>query len=114
MKKQHHGEILEQAIRQSSISITKVAKKTGYTRQHLYNLFKQDIIDLNIILLIGEFIHHDFSDTIHQLKKYKNLQLAEIATLNGTQMSFEQKYYELLKEHNQLLRKYTKLVEKKI
>jgi len=111
MKNQHHGEILEQAIRQSAISITKIAKKTGYTRQHIYNLFQQKSIDLNLILTIGEFIHHDFSDTINTLKKYKQLHYAEYAVNN--QSSFEQKYYALLEEYNQLLKKYNRLLSKK-
>ena len=112
MKNQHHGEILEQAIRQSAISITKIAKKIGYTRQHIYNLFQQKSIDLNVILIIGEFIHHDFSDTIQALKKYKHLHYAEYAANNKS--SFEQKYYALLQEHNQLLKKYNKLITKPV
>ncbi|MHB8259711.1 MAG: hypothetical protein ACYDCN_06390 [Bacteroidia bacterium] len=118
MKTQHHGEILEQAIRQSAISITKIAKKTGYTRQHIYNLFQQKSIDLNLILTIGEFIHHDFSDAIQPLKKYKQLHYAEYAANLKDDTGyhpniFEQKYYALLEEHNQLLKKYNKLLTKK-
>jgi plasmid maintenance system antidote protein VapI len=119
MKHQHHGEILEQAIRQSSVSISKIARKTGYTRQHIYNLFQQKSIDLNLILTIGEFIHHDFSDSIQALKKYKQLHYAEYAA-NAKEDSashradiFEQKYYALLEEHNQLLKKYNKLLSQK-
>lgn len=118
MKNQHHGEILEQAIRQSAVPITKIAKKIGYTRQHIYNLFQQRSIDLNLLLSIGEFIHHDFSDTIQTLKKYKQLHYAEYAanTLNEAAYAlntFEQKYYTLLEEHTQLLKKYNKLLTKK-
>lgn len=111
MKNQHHGEILEHAIRKSAVPITKIAKKIGYTRQHIYNLFEQKSIDLNLMLAIGEFIHHDFSDSIQTLKKYKQLHYAEHAALNSG--SYEQKYYALLKEHNQLLKKYNNLLSKK-
>ena len=119
MRNQHHGEILEQAIRQSSVAISKIAKKTGYSRTHIYNLFQQKNIDLNLLLVIGEFIHHDFSDSISQLRKYKHVLQAEYAASNRVrepiiaQNSFEQKYYALLQEHNLLLKKYNKLLSKK-
>jgi len=118
MKIQHHGEILERAIRQSAIPISKIAKKTGYTRQHIYNLFQQKNIDLNLILTIGEFIHHDFSDSIQPLKKYKQFHQAESAAnineeANGYQTNYKQKYYTLLEEYTQLLKKHTKLLSKK-
>ena len=118
MKTQHHGEILEQAIRQSAIPISKIAKKTGYTRQHIYNLFQQKSIDLNLILTIGEFIHHDFSDSIQALKKYKQQHRAEfVANLKeeaaSYQADYKQKYFTLLEEHNLLLKKHNKLLSKK-
>jgi plasmid maintenance system antidote protein VapI len=118
MKTQHHGEVLEQAIRQSAIPISKIARKTGYTRQHIYNLFQQKSIDLNLILTIGEFIHHDFSDSIQTLKKYKQLHRAEFEANTREeaatyQPDFEKKYYVLLEEHTQLLKKYNKLLTKK-
>jgi len=115
MKTQHHGEVLEQAIRQSAIPISKIARKTGYTRQHM---FQQKSIDLNLILTIGEFIHHDFSDSIQTLKKYKQLHRAEFEANTREeaatyQPDFEKKYYVLLEEHTQLLKKYNKLLTKK-
>jgi len=118
MKTQHHGEILEQAIRQSAIPISKIAKKTGYTRQHIYNLFQQKSIDLNLILTIGEFIHHDFSDTIQTLKKYKQLHRAEFAANTKEeaatyQTDYKQKYYALLEDYNKLLKEHNKLLSKK-
>ena len=96
------------------IPLTKIAKHIGYSRQHLYNLFEQKIIDLNLILIIGEFIHHDFSENIHRLKKYKKLYFAEFQEANVTnETSFEAKYYSLLQEHSKLLKQFNNLLNKK-
>jgi len=116
LMKQHLGEILEKAIRQSEYPISKIAKKIGYTRQHMYNLFNQNKIDLALIDEIGKIINHDFSDEIKSLKKYGGHNINNI-NLNEKPESYDsiykEKYLRLLEEFNVLLKEHTKLLKKK-
>jgi hypothetical protein len=115
--KQHLGELLEKAIRQSEYPITKIAKRIGYTRQHMYNLFQQPQIDLLLLEEIGNIIHVDFSESVKSLKKYKLTHTAA-DVVNETNAyivdgSYKDKYLALLEDYNKLLKEHSKLLKKK-
>ena len=57
----HQGEILQQAIKNSGISITRIVEELGVTRQTIYRKFKEDTLDANFINSVGQIIGHDFS-----------------------------------------------------
>jgi predicted transcriptional regulator len=113
---QHKGEIVEKAIRQSGYSITKLAKKLGKSPRWMYYMFESNNVPIDYILEIGEFIHHDFSEDIKELKKYKasvkNQEVAEQLPHYKTKQEdydhWKNKYLELLEIHNQLLLRLTK------
>ncbi len=113
---QHKGEIVEKAIRQSGYSITKLAKKLGKSPRWMYYMFESSSVPIDYILEIGELIHHDFSEDIKELKKYKavvkNQEVAEQLPPYRTKQEecdlWKNKYLELLEKHNQLLLKLTK------
>ena len=120
---QHLGEILEKEIRQSSFPISKLAKRIGYTRQHMYNLFAQPKIDYALLEEIGKIINVDFSTKIKALKKYSTTANEELQVLKETRefnyntIDFEKlnyKYLTLLEEHNKLLVEYQKLLKQKL
>lgn len=48
----------------SGYPISKLAKRIGYTRQHIYNLFSQQQIDLQLLDEIGKIINVDFSESV--------------------------------------------------
>ena len=108
---QHKGEIIEKAVRQSGYSITKLSKKMGKTPRWMYYLFENNNVPIDYILQIGEIIHHDFSDEIKELKKYKSI--TGIKEVNETATSYQlkqqspeywkNKYLNLLEKYNQLL-----------
>jgi predicted transcriptional regulator len=52
----HRGKYVEKAIRNSGISISKVAQKLGTTRQNMYNYFNNEKLDIEIINSIAEVI----------------------------------------------------------
>lgn len=58
----HQGEILQEAIKNSGISITRIVEELGITRPTIYRKFKEETIDYNIVKRIGEIINHDFSN----------------------------------------------------
>ena len=58
----HQGEILQETIKNSGISITKIVDELGITRPTIYRKFKDDTLDSNFVTRIGEIIGHDFSN----------------------------------------------------
>jgi hypothetical protein len=111
--KQHVGEILEKAIRQSQYPISKIAKQIGYTRQHMYNLFNQAQIDLNLIDEIGKIIHYDFTLEIKRLKKYSSIEPGNKEKDIQHEPNYKDKYLFLLEEYALLLKEHNKLLKKK-
>ncbi|RZJ94994.1 MAG: hypothetical protein EOO60_01655 [Hymenobacter sp.] len=57
----HQGEILQEAIKNSGISITRIVEELGITRPTIYRKFKDDTLDANLVKSIGQIIGHDFS-----------------------------------------------------
>jgi plasmid maintenance system antidote protein VapI len=58
----HQGEILQEAIKNSGISITRIVDEMGITRPTIYRKFKEETIDYSFVKRVGEIINHDFSD----------------------------------------------------
>lgn len=57
----HQGEILQETIKNSGISITRIVEELGITRPTIYRKFKEDTLDASFVTRIGEIIGHDFS-----------------------------------------------------
>jgi AcrR family transcriptional regulator len=58
----HQGAILQEAIKNSGISITRIVEELGITRPTIYRKFKEDTLDYSFVKRIGEIIAHDFSE----------------------------------------------------
>jgi AcrR family transcriptional regulator len=57
----HQGEIVQEAIKSSGISITRIVEELGITRPTIYRKFKDDTLDTSFVKRIGEIIGHDFA-----------------------------------------------------
>ena len=57
----HQGEILQEAIKNSGISITRIVEELGITRPTIYRKFKEETIDYSFVKRVGDIINHDFS-----------------------------------------------------
>ena len=57
----HQGEILQEAIKSSGISITRIVDELGITRPTIYRKFKEETIDYGFVKKVGDIINHDFS-----------------------------------------------------
>ena len=106
---QHRGEILETAIRQSGVPITRIVKKLSKSRRWLYNQFTRQDVSLDVFLEIGKLIHHDFSQELSEFKSNaRRSHLIEDANDNeyGNQTAqfWKDKYMHLLEEYNELLK----------
>jgi DNA-binding HxlR family transcriptional regulator len=110
----HLGSILESAVRKSEYPISKLAKRIGYTRPHIYNLFQQPKVDVMLMDKIGKIINHDFSDEVKELKKYGRVEdTVFIAGESSVEYgSLEKKYIALLEEYNKLLKEHNELLKK--
>lgn len=102
----HRGEIVEAAVRKSGITLTALANRLHKSRRHIYNLFDQANISLDVIIRIGEIIHYDFSDDIDELKSDDfKIQKDNDDEYRDMQKSiyWKDKYLVLLEKYNSLL-----------
>ncbi|PJJ48352.1 helix-turn-helix domain-containing protein [Hymenobacter chitinivorans] len=65
----HQGEILQEAIKNSGISITRIVEELGITRPTIYRKFKEDNLDYAFVKRVGEIIGHDFSNDFTSLQQ---------------------------------------------
>jgi len=108
---QHRGEIVEQAVRQSGYSLTKLTQRLGKSRRWIYHAFENPILSIDVILEIGKIIHHDFSDEIIDLKRYSakitepltSLQNQSENSITSQNEYWKNKYLLLLEKYNALL-----------
>lgn len=109
---QHKGEIVEKYVRQSGISVTRVAKQLHKSRRWLYQVFENPNVPLDYILEIGKVIHHDFSEDINELKKYRQSEATNYvydeSSDTGSVEYWKNKYLNLLEQYNELLIKQNK------
>ncbi|TNE54608.1 MAG: hypothetical protein EP338_07250 [Bacteroidetes bacterium] len=105
---QHRGEIVEQAVRNSGYSITKLANKLGKSRRWLYLTFENPNLSLDHILEIGRLINYDFSGEIDEFKQISSHSVFEPGNEyvpDERSVSYwKNKYFELLEEYHQLLK----------
>jgi len=59
----HQGEILQEAIKHSGISITRIVEELGITRPTIYRKFKEETVDYSFVKKVGLIINHDFSQS---------------------------------------------------
>lgn len=100
---EHRGEILKKAIAESGMSISLIAKRMKKSRQWVYDQYHNPNVPYETVLLIGKIIHHDFSNEIKTLHSRfsepdEQYEVKDIAY-------WREKYYTLLEEHSELLKK---------
>ena len=100
---QHKGEIVERAVRQSGIPLTKIVHRLGRSRKWIYNAFENPQLSIDYILEIGKIIHHDFSDEIKELLSTTMCE-KETITFKENAEYWKTKYLNLLEEYNELLK----------
>ena len=119
----HQGEILQEAIKNSGISITRIVDELGITRPTIYRKFKEETIDYNFVKRVGDIINHDFSLDFTSVQQsalpfsvtpVKNIVNNSVTPrpmpVNGTDndlsrqlLALQTKYIALLEAYNELL-----------
>ncbi|MGI2298412.1 helix-turn-helix domain-containing protein [Candidatus Cardinium hertigii] len=97
---QHRGEIIENVVRRSGISISVLAEKIGISRNTLYNRFKEQNLSYDFILTLGKVLHYNFAVHFPEMKSDRTLPDDACAEL----FQLEQKYESLLEKYNWLLK----------
>jgi AcrR family transcriptional regulator len=121
----HQGEIVQEAIKNSGISITRIVEELGITRPTIYRKFKDDTLDAKFVRRIGEIINHDFAQdftlpeqsTLESVtpaaKGYvtnvvtPRITVAQVPDLDASHqlLALQAKYIALLEAYNELLLK---------
>ena len=108
----HKGEIIKQAVNESGLPVTQVAKSLGVTRKTIYNIFERIDVDNDTILKIGSIIHYDFSEKFPKLKRLNKTEEPQedynakvITELKEEVDLWKGKYIALLEDYNKLLKK---------
>ena len=101
----HRGEIVEKAVRNSGIPLTKVAAKIGKSRRWIYNAFETSDLSLDYVIEFGRILHYDFAQEIPQIAGHKSAFTENPIVYGENSIDFwKDKYYSLLEEHNQLFK----------
>ncbi|MDU0372185.1 helix-turn-helix domain-containing protein [Hymenobacter endophyticus] len=125
----HQGEILQEAIKNSGISITRIVDELGITRPTIYRKFKEETLDYTFVKKVGDIISYDFSQDFTSLQQsalpfhvtpvaptVNNAAVKPVTKLGFTPsvtdtdpskqlMVLQQKYIALLEAYNELLLK---------
>lgn len=103
----HRGEIVEQAVRKSGIPIATIAKRLGKSRRWMYLMFENPDVSIEVIKRIGQIIYYDFHDEFPMIsgkgQAYTDTELQYNTT--ETAEHWKNKYFKLLEEYNELLKK---------
>jgi hypothetical protein len=109
----HQGKTIEQIIRRSGNSFTRVARLSKVSRRSVYNWFSQPKLNPLIIHKIGCVINHDFSIEFPDLFSPEDFQVGNNLALpekteNKRNLEEEiamwkDKYIEILERYNELL-----------
>lgn len=97
---QHRGEIIENVIRRSGISLSVLAEKMGISRNTLYNRFKERNLSYEFILTLGVILHYNFSVHFPEMKSSRILPedaRSELFQLENKYKTLLEKYHWLLK-----------------
>lgn len=107
----HRGEILEKVVRNSKISLTRIAEAIGYNRTSIYNHFKEPDLDFGILFKYGRALEHDFTVEFPEMSSYmalfteppKDKKALSLGEAQAQIDYWRDKYINLLEKYNELI-----------
>ncbi|MBE9586822.1 hypothetical protein IM792_20400 [Mucilaginibacter sp. JRF] len=104
----HHGQLVEHAIRRRGISLTDLALSLNVNRRTLYNWFESSFLKKNVIHRIGLAINHDFSVEFPHLFtsdvfSSENIRNSSHQGADSNHSEWKDKYIALLEKYNEVL-----------
>lgn len=114
----HRGEIVEEAVRKSGYSLTRLARELGKSRRWIYLVFDNPNVSIDLIIQIGKIIHHNFAHEIAEIRNLgynSNLYEHEKNNYFSTNdINSEENFITLKNKYIQLLEEYKILSDKLI
>ena len=113
----HHGEILQESIKNSGFSISKLVQELGITRPTIYRKFKDETLDSDFVSRISSIIGRNITletndvtnEPLHSstpaLTNSSKAQQIGVTDYAKELISLQQKYIKLLEDYNALLMK---------
>ena len=107
-KRIHRGEVLQNAVRNSDLSITPVTKRAGYSRGSYYHHISLPDLPYEIIDKYGKAIGHDFTEDFPEMIRSMNIAEPQVPYTSPAQLKraleeCREKYMRLLEKYNELL-----------
>jgi len=95
------GQLLEKVIRRKGINISELAIALNVTRRTIYNWFKQEVIDEQVMERISNKISYDFSPNRQTPTVIKN-EVSDGKIVKDEQY-WQDRYVDLLERYSKLL-----------
>jgi predicted transcriptional regulator len=106
----HRGEIFQKAVLKSQLSITRVAKLLGVSTRQIYKLYEKEKISNETLVQYGKILGYDFSRDIPELVEF--IILKEPQEVYITNAQYREKYFALMEEHLQTIKKLEEAMKK--
>ena len=113
----HQGQILQEAIKNSGISITRIVDELGITRPTIYRKFKEDTLDYAFVTRVGSIIGHDFSGDFTSLQQValpfvtNSVPVTPVQPVTQKNVALQQPEQDCVKQLMALQTKYISLLE---
>jgi hypothetical protein len=119
--KPDRGQVLAAVVEASGMKKEEVASRAGYSRSAYYKHIENPHLDYHILMAYGKVLNHDFTETFPDMPHYEledpeMIYFREAKTFEEAMMQKEywkNKYLDQLEKNNELLEKYTALLEDK-
>lgn len=100
----HRGELLAKAIAKSQLKKTTVSKLLKFSTRYLYDLVQKESIPNDEMIRFGKALGYDFTLDLPELLEY--MAITAPVDLSNLNIQFREKYYKLMEEHIDLIRKH--------
>ncbi|HEX8427447.1 helix-turn-helix domain-containing protein [Hymenobacter sp.] len=113
----HQGQILQEFIKNSGISITRIVDELGITRPTIYRKFKEETLDYAFVTRVGDIIGHDFSKDFTTLQQTalpfvsSSVSVTPLQGVTQKNVSLQQPEPDCIKQLMTLQTKYISLLE---
>ena len=106
------GQIIEERVKAKNMEVTEFAKLINRERSNVYNIFKRDTINTDLLKKIGQVLDYDFfihfiepetiekiklSEVIHKSKVFIEVPMSESEIVK---LGFEEKIFKIINKKN--------------
>lgn len=96
----HIGEIIKKTVKEKGLTVTEFGKRISTHRRNVYDIFKRESVDTELLQKIGKALEHDFFKYYYQDDNKESL-------IIGDTLANYKKTEKVNSEYNQLLEKVT-------